>query len=569
MKTQALLPLLGLWAAAASARSPQAGPLLQRLHGFKEAPAEPRAESAPDQAIRARSEQHKYPRFLNSKTAQFVVNGSGIPEVDFDVGESYAGQLPISDHAKERDHLYFWFFPTANKEHRHKKEIVIWLNGGPGCSSLLGFLQENGPFLWPAGTLKPQRNPWSWHLLTNVVWVEQPVTVGFSQGNATARDEDDIARQFLGFWKNFIRTFSMQGYKVYVAAESYGGYYGPYISSHMIDAKDHQHFNLGGLLVYDGIMFNDMVQSNVIAEAFVEQHHDVMPLDDGIRAQIRNISASCGFADHHRRFLTYPPAGPQPRVPPGTRELADGSWETRSECDGLFNLVFSEMRLINPCFNIYNVPDHCPEVYDPIGRLRPYFDRADVKKAINAPAGVQWSQCVNGVFVGPGDRSAPPDKYELPNVVDRTGNVILAHGSMDFILPLNGVLLGLQNMTWGGRRGFQTRPSDPFYVPRYGFTGARPDGRPFYGQNLPAASGVLGTTHHERGLSLVVTHLAGHEGPGYSAASAFRHLEKLVGRVRSMSETTPFTLPELRNITQVKRPLGRGTVRIPCLQRGC
>lgn len=50
--------------------------------------------------------------------------------MNFDVGESYAGQLPISDNADERDHLFFWFFPTANEEHKDTKEIVIWLNGG-------------------------------------------------------------------------------------------------------------------------------------------------------------------------------------------------------------------------------------------------------------------------------------------------------------------------------------------------------------------------------------------------------------------------------------------------------
>lgn len=64
------------------------------------------------------------------------MNGSGLPEVSFDVGESYAGQLPISGKPNERDHLYFWFFPTANEEHKKKKEIVIWLNGGVGCTSV-------------------------------------------------------------------------------------------------------------------------------------------------------------------------------------------------------------------------------------------------------------------------------------------------------------------------------------------------------------------------------------------------------------------------------------------------
>lgn len=76
--------------------------------------------------------------FFANTYPEFAVNGSAIPDVDFDVGESYAGLLPISD-AKDSPELFWWFFPSTNPA--AKNEIVIWLNGGPGCSSLEGFLQ--------------------------------------------------------------------------------------------------------------------------------------------------------------------------------------------------------------------------------------------------------------------------------------------------------------------------------------------------------------------------------------------------------------------------------------------
>ncbi len=91
----------------------------------------------------------------------------------------------------------------------------------PGCSSFEGLLQENGPFLWQYGTYKPVENPWSWHTLTNIVYVEQPVGTGFTTGKTTITNEKELAAQFMGFWKNFIDTFGMQGYKVYIAGESY------------------------------------------------------------------------------------------------------------------------------------------------------------------------------------------------------------------------------------------------------------------------------------------------------------------------------------------------------------
>lgn len=92
--------------------------------------------------------------------SEFAVKGKAIPEVDFDVGESYAGLLPVSSKKEERRKLYFWFFPTENPE--GKDEVTIWLNGGPGCSSLAGLLQGNGPFLWQYGTFRPVKNPYTW-----------------------------------------------------------------------------------------------------------------------------------------------------------------------------------------------------------------------------------------------------------------------------------------------------------------------------------------------------------------------------------------------------------------------
>lgn len=85
--------------------------------------------------------------------ADFVVNGTAVPEVDFDIGESYAGLLPITSNPNDTQKLFFWYFPSENPA--ASNEITIWLNGGPGASSLEGFLQENGPFLWQYGTWKP------------------------------------------------------------------------------------------------------------------------------------------------------------------------------------------------------------------------------------------------------------------------------------------------------------------------------------------------------------------------------------------------------------------------------
>ncbi|KAL1858293.1 hypothetical protein VTK73DRAFT_7858 [Phialemonium thermophilum] len=492
------------------------------------------------------------PSFLNANTSRFVVNGSNIPDVDFDVGESYAGLLPISADKGEQNQLYFWFFPSRNPA--AEKEILIWLNGGPGCSSLEGIIQENGPFLWQYGTYRPVENPWSWHKLTNVIWVDQPVGTGFSVGKPTARNEDDVAAQFKGFWKNFVDTFGLQGYKVYIAGESYAGTYCPYIASAFLDAKDKTYYNMSGMMIYDPVLTWDDVQTSIPALSFVEYWGGLFPFNDTFREQLRGRDKSCGYTDWLNKYLVYPPRGPIPMPLPGT----DGAGRTRAECRNLFWDIFAAASTLNPCFDIYQVATTCPLLWDVLGfpgslEYLPegatiYFDRADVKAAINAPRNVSWAECTDDdVFVDGVDRSPPSALSVLPGVIERTGNVIIGHGALDMVLLANGTLLAIQNMTWGGQTGFQTRPSGSFYVPYHGQASLA----------TLAGAGVFGTAHSERGLTYVGVDLSGHMIPQYAPAAAFRHLEALLGRIPGLDSTAPFTTDA--NVAQSSQPLGSGT----------
>jgi carboxypeptidase D len=78
----------------------------------------------------------------------------------------YSGLIPIDPNNESRA-LFFIFQPTIGSP---ADEITIWMNGGPGCSSLEGFFQENGRFTWMKGTMKPVENPYTWVNLTNMLW---------------------------------------------------------------------------------------------------------------------------------------------------------------------------------------------------------------------------------------------------------------------------------------------------------------------------------------------------------------------------------------------------------------
>lgn len=60
--------------------------------------------------------------------------------------------------------------------------LVAWFNGGPGCSSLIGLFQENGPCQFVGNDTTPSLNPYSWNTYANMLYVDQPIGAGFSYG---------------------------------------------------------------------------------------------------------------------------------------------------------------------------------------------------------------------------------------------------------------------------------------------------------------------------------------------------------------------------------------------------
>ena len=202
--------------------------------------------------------------FLSNDTAPFVVNGGALPFTDFHIGESYSGFLPIGDNAGSE--YFFWFVPSTNP--LAIDEVVIWLNGGPGTSSLAGFLHANGPFIWQAGTHAPVPNTYAWSNLTNVVWIDQPLGTGYSHGSPNVQSQEDVSRYFLAFWIHFVDLFQLQNAKIFLAGESYAGKYIPYLANAMIGKSDETYFNLKGILLFNPGIGDDMLQSEVPMAAF-------------------------------------------------------------------------------------------------------------------------------------------------------------------------------------------------------------------------------------------------------------------------------------------------------------
>ena len=170
-----------------------------------------------------------------------------------------------------------------------------------------------------------------------------------------------------------------------------------------------------------------------------------------------------------------------------------------------------------------------------------YFNRTDVQAAINAPVGTSWYRCTpRNVFgrgndddFSVGDESEPPaTNGVLERVVDGVKNIYIGVGGLDFLLPVNGTLLVLQNVTWAGRRGFQRRPDgEELFVP-YHLEEER---------GAFAGAGVLGRWGRERGVTFYEVALAGHEVSANAPGAMYRVVEAMLGRIANLSERVPFT----------------------------
>jgi hypothetical protein len=74
--------------------------------------------------------------------------------------------------------LFYWYFQARKKP--ESAPLALWINGGPGASSMRGLLRENGPCSINGDSNSTSNNPWSWNEVSNMIYIDQPVQTGFS-----------------------------------------------------------------------------------------------------------------------------------------------------------------------------------------------------------------------------------------------------------------------------------------------------------------------------------------------------------------------------------------------------
>jgi len=203
---------------------------------------------------------------------------AGRANTNFDM---YSGYVNISS---SPDYLFYWFFET--QDGNPDAPLVIWTNGGPGCTAMEGATTEHGPLVLfdmkescsgPECDYNAQfsTNPYSWNAHANVLYLDQPKNVGMSFGYGQQPTSSvEAAEDFVIFYNEWLKLFpEYTNRELIISGESYGGHYIPAWSNAILNYNE-EHMEtpipLQGVVIGNGCV-NDTVQNT---DTFVEFQHE-------------------------------------------------------------------------------------------------------------------------------------------------------------------------------------------------------------------------------------------------------------------------------------------------------
>ncbi|KAK1414023.1 hypothetical protein QVD17_29760 [Tagetes erecta] len=183
----------------------------------------------------------------------------GQPKVAF---SQFSGYITVD--TKHGRSLFYWLTEAATNN-PVLKPLVLWLNGGPGCSSIAyGASEEIGPFRINKNATSLYLNKYSWNKGANILFLESPAGVGFSYTNTSSdlQDAGDkrTASDALRFLIRWLSRFPQYKYReFYISGESYAGHYVPQLAKKIHNYnKNHQDpiINLKGFMVGNAVIDN-------------------------------------------------------------------------------------------------------------------------------------------------------------------------------------------------------------------------------------------------------------------------------------------------------------------------
>ncbi|CAJ0607072.1 unnamed protein product [Cylicocyclus nassatus] len=336
----------------------------------------------------------------NSMTNLAILAPSGdlvpnLPALNFTSAfKSYSGYLQASS----TDDFRYWLVESQNKP--TEDPLILWLNGGPGCSSLSGLFEELGPFKVSDYGANVYANEYSWNLFANVLFVESPSGVGFSfntNGNVSTND-DDVAQHNYNAFVNFLEKFpEYRGRTTFITGESYAGVYLPTLAIKML--SDPTNFpNFKGMAIGNGAL------------DFLHNYDTMVPLyyyHGLVRDELyRNFSSTC--CKNNIESCDIVSAYSNPVCKPLVLEVLSAA--DKLDAYNIYSTCYTssasgrKMHIDRFMRRKAGLPprnsqsDSSVPLCDQIGNTEDYLNRADVRKALHIPTSLpRWTECSNDV----------------------------------------------------------------------------------------------------------------------------------------------------------------------------
>jgi cathepsin A (carboxypeptidase C) len=345
--------------------------------------------------------------------------------------KQYSGYL--DDEANDK-HLFYWFFESRNDP--KNDPVVLWLNGGPGCSSLTGLFLELGPSSLDKN-LKLHRNPYAWNNNASVIFLDQPVNVGYSYSgsavsNTVAAGKDVYALLTL-FFEQF-PEYAKQDF--HIAGESYAGHYIPVFTSEILSHKK-RNINLKSVLIGNG-------------------------LTDGLTQYKYYRPMACGESGWPAR-LDQSECQAMDNALPRCLQLIQSCYDSESVWSCVPASIYCNNAMIGPYqktgYNVYDIRGKCEDsgnlCYPALGYISKYLN----DKAVMSELGVEvssYDSCnfdINRNFLFAGDWMQPYHRL-VPDILAQIPVLVYA-GDADFICNYLGNDAWTQELEWPGAKDFK------------------------------------------------------------------------------------------------------------------
>ena len=390
------------------------------------------AKGSDAQSVWMENAQGDKERELDGHLSPYTLRGKKVQPnelgVDPDV-KQYAGYL---DDEEDDKHLFYWFFESRNNP--KTDPVVLWLNGGPGCSSLTGLFMELGPAsITEKGKVK--HNPHSWNSNASVIFLDQPVNVGFSYSSNSVSNTVAAGKDIYALMTLFFKQFPEYAHQdFHIAGESYAGHYIPVFASEILSHKK-RNINLQSVLIGNGL-----------TDPYVQyEHYRPMACGEGAWPAVLD-EETCQSMDN---------------ALPRCQSLISSCYNSQSAWTCVPASIYCNNAILGPYqrtgMNPYDVREKCKGgnlCYEELDWISSWLNQDKVFEALGAEVD-SYEGCnfdINRNFLFQGDWMQP---YHLlvPSILEEIPVLIYA-GDADFICNYLGNRAWTEALKWPGQEAY-------------------------------------------------------------------------------------------------------------------